>query len=343
MALEPKRTVSEITKMAQVGSLKRLPGPAMSDPLREGIETAKLIAGQRIVQSAINQVESQGVQAENERLKAEIERKELLAKRDGRDDGKGKDSAVEYLYSELKDLRTRLEATQTELTNQQLGMMAEQIQALNNQLQAVINDKNSRPDEFAALTQKVQEAKSLLEILHPSDTPPPATGPSDAGLDAWKVRAQHAHEERMRELDMLAEERKEDRTLRKQQIDEELRLKGEHYQSLDRALNKTLPDLLGVAQNILTQFMQQRGAEGAIPAALAVEQGESSAAATPEARSLVIPPGAQVTQCGQCGVRLVYRDEYPSVICNGCGAEYALTDPESQGEAHGPATDSPEE
>jgi len=244
--------------------------------------------------------------ADVERLQLEAEKRRL--EQEAKGDG---DSVfVNMLVDDLKEMRGALGEMQERIYTQERQQLSDQLGALQAQV-AELRDGTRDEGQLASFKRQFEEAKALIEILTPEAAPPPGGG--DSALVAWRERARLDE----RKLDLQHEVAgwdREDRRevalkeveLKEETAREELRMRKEHYNNLDRALTETAPKLIAVAQEWANAIRQSNS-----------PQGSPRGADIPQ-----LPEGVAVSPCISCGNPIYYREEWPGVICSSCGAEY---------------------
>lgn len=253
------------------------------------------------------------IQAENDRLKAEIEQQKLREQA-AAGQGQGKAASEEWiahLVGQVEKLQSQVLEAQRALTEQQVSATHDQLQMLSAELQQVQAQREATPTGVAAARQAIEEARGLVELLQPTTALPPPTTHSDPALAAWQLRAQldqrrweaereDRHSERLAELEM-----------QRQTKQDELAILRERNGRLDRFMVETAPKLVELGQNLLVQLLSRSGNTPPVAAAASVAP----------------PAGAEAARCQSCGATLFYKPAWREVICQRCGAEYQLTPP----------------
>jgi len=265
------------------------------------------MTAQKLIERSLSETSAEAIKAENERMKAEIEQTKLKAEQQTAPQA---DHWQSYILTQMEKLQGALTDTQKQLTEQQTGALQERLSMLATELERTRPERREAVNPLLSAKQSIEEAKALMELLAPSQTPPPAAGSGDQHLHAWTLRAQFdqrrweaeredKHSEAMARLEM-------ERDLKHS----ELAMKAEHYQRLDRFFNDTAPKLIEVGQRLLDNFVTPRQA------------GANTAAAASQVQP---PEGYESGACVQCENTILYKPEWGEVVCQRCGAIYKLS------------------
>jgi len=266
------------------------------------------MAAQQLINQSVSQTGAEAIRAENERLKAEIEQTKLKSEQQTPPQA---DQWQAYLLSQMEKLQGALGDTQKALSEQQIGALEERMALLAAELERTRTERPEAVNPVTTAKQSIQDARELLELLAPTQTPPPPVS-GDAHLQAWTMKAQL--EQKRWELDR---EDKHAETMARLELERdtkraELDLKDQHYQRMDRFFSETAPKLLEVGQRLLDGLMQR-------PAATA------GTAAPTVAAQVQAPAGYESGTCVQCQNPIFYKPEWGEVVCQKCGAVYSLT------------------
>ncbi len=268
------------------------------------------LAAQQIIQRSVSETGTAAIEAENARLKAEIDQAKLRAEAQGSGNESGS-KWQEYLLGQMEKVQGQLADTQRALTDQQMAAFQERMEMIQGELQRVQEQRGETPNTAAMVKQSILEARELMELVTPNagaGIPPPAEVESPQ-LRAWSLKAKMDHER-------WQAEREDRRAIEMAKIEMERQVKEAELNILaeqERIKNKFFidagPKILDVGERLLKQFMVQSQTTSAAP----------SIAARPQ---IAVPQGAIAEQCGQCGNTIIYRPEWGNVICQYCGATY---------------------
>lgn len=299
------KTVADIRQELSIGTLRKNPALGAEDKIQEAMAFRREMAAMKIMDQSVSEMDTGAIQAENNRLKAEIEQKELKRQTEG---DKQKDSEWQgYLIQRMETLEKALAEQQQAMTEAQMNALREQLNMLAGELQRVQAQPNQPASPVAVLKQQIEEYKSLMEIVQPASAPPTRTDPS---LAAWKLRAEFDQERWKQEREDRHTERIEEMRLQQSLTERELALKEEHYNRMDRFMTDTAPKVLDTLRSVVQQFTAKNGGEVAPPPTVAAQ-------VVP-----VLPADTQSLICSKCGTTVYYREGWPGVICNGCGTMY---------------------
>ena len=318
MAAEAGPSVADIRKQVAVDSLRRAPGNmAAPDPMDEALRIAK----QRAAISSLNQTSAGGdadaLRAENERLEAQIARRQLEEKLTELKKPEGASEWQGWLMEQVKELQGQIGEMRQAQNEAMQAALQERLNIMSNELER-LHDRPAEESPMLLAKNQIQEAMALVEFMRPAskDVPPPPPDHTNLELRAWEKRVEidqerwraereDRHDERLAEIEA-------DRQLRQQEIEVSQR----RADQVERAITTTLPRIIDLGQQFMEKFMgtPAAGATGAAAPRVA-------AYAMPEN----IPAGCKSGPCQQCSYHIVYREEWPSVQCAGCGATYALT------------------
>jgi len=304
---------ADLRQRAQVTTLRRNGnnGSSPIDPIREVLETRKQMTAAALLDQSVTQANTASLQAENDRLKVEIEGQKLLDERNGKSgDGEWR----EYMFSQLQKTQDQLQETQKALSEQQTKALADRLEMLTGELARLQSERQESPSMVARLREAIDESKALLEVITPVSTPPPSMV-ADPTLSAWELRARYDQERWTKEREDKLNERlatlQSEATIREAQ----LQIEREHGERMDRFMSETMPKVVEIGSQILARLLPAGGAAQVAAPAVA-----ASAVPLPSAEGL--PAGVEAMTCQACGSRILYRPGYPVVMCANCGAEY---------------------
>jgi len=267
------------------------------------------VAG-KIMDSAVSETDAETIRAENERLKAEIEREQLKETRDS----KGKpDQWQEYIFEQMKRLQDQLTETQRALSQQQAEALHERLNLLTSEIERLQTSNSQPTNPLDTVTQTVQQAQALVEMLQPKSMPPPVSTVDDPTLRAWELRATHEHERWQAERQDRHEERLAEIADQNRIARERLEMERQHLETQGRFFRETAPKIVEVFTPIMQKIVGQMGT-ASTPAAVA-----TAAQVMPS-----VAPGVMSESCQACGNTMLFRPEQGTVICQRCGSEYTL-------------------
>jgi len=277
----------------------------------EALAFDRKLAAQSLMRRSVGEINTAAIEADNARLKAEIEQTKLRAEAQGGGNESG-GKWQEYLLGQMEKVQGQLADTQRALTDQQMAAFGERMEILQGELQRVHEQRGEAPNPTALVKQSILDARELMELVNPSPSaiPPPAETESPQ-LRAWSLKAKldqerwQAEREDRRAIEMAKID------MERQVKEAELNLKAENERRKDKFFTDTAPKILEVGERFLNQFMSQSPA-----AAPSIAQ---AASVRPQ---IAVPPGAIAEQCEQCGQTIIYRPEWGSAICQFCGATY---------------------
>jgi len=314
----------QFQRRAAAGTLKRNGTSAVADPLEEALKIKKQLLGDKIIAHSVADAEAEALKTQNELLKAQIEQEQLKEVREQQRTGRAgtNDEWVQYILKQLEGTQAQLSETQRALSAQQLDMLNERIALLQQELGRQTAERNQPPQSTMSLVKtSVEEAKALIEMFSPPSREPVAPAPQgdDGAVMAWVRRAELEHQRYMAEREDRHAERIRELELAHETQVRDIAAKEQHYQRVDRFLSETAPKVV----DILGRFVEHmtRGGAGAPAAAYAATEP------APAVRAASAPNGALTMSCVQCGTMIMYREGWPGVICNGCGAEYGSNAP----------------
>lgn len=313
---EPGLSSADFMRTAGVSTLKRNGQMPSMSPVQEAMAVRTQMLGQRIMEQTVAEKDSDALKAQNERLKLEIEQRQLQEAAKGAGGG---EEWQKYVLEELRaaqagrDEATKaLQATQVEGMNQRLGMLQGELQRIQSERPEPVNplaQVRQTAEQFDSLRELFAPKTEALEIPRSED---PAVAVMMRKLDVELQRAswerEDRHAERMEELRLSREAR-----------EAELRLQQERAHQMDRFFTDTSPKVLDVVMKLVTHFTQgQPGAGMPVAAAPPI---------SPQAAPSTLPPGVQAMPCRQCGGIVMFRPEWPGAFCGQCGAEYGNSPP----------------
>lgn len=318
----------DMRKQATINAVRRSAGIAAPlDPMDEAMKIAK----QRSAISAMNQIAASGdtdaLRATNERLEAEIARHQLEEKLNEIKRPEAASAGAEWqqwLMSQVQGLQEQLGEMRQEQNEAAQAVLQERLHLMAAELERLSNRPAEEPPIEAAKKQ-IESAMALVEYFRP---PAPAKdvapSPDHTSLELrawekrveidqerWRAERQDRHNERLAEIEA-------DRLLREQQLAMDQRRSDQ----VERALTTTLPRLIDLGEQFMTRFMSAREAAVAPNVAAMTAEGQGATS-----DGVYVPPGCKVAPCqlNGCGYPIVYRQEWPSVQCPACGAQYTLT------------------
>jgi len=320
---------ADFLRGAGVMTIKRNGANNAPDPVRDALRLRNEFLGQKITEQTLAEKTVDVLEAETKQIELEIKKRQL---EEQRKTAGGASEWQAYIVGQVDRLQGRLDETgqalakaQQETTHHQLALLQEELARLRGQASPVA------VDPLDQATKSVKSARALIELITPrhSDTPPPVPTVADPALQAWFRRADSddhrweidrsdRHEERMEEL-RLADERA--------RID--IAQQGQRNQLMERFFTDTVPKLAQMGQGILQVVLQGQPHSPVAAAQAAQDQAQ------PVVNPAPLLPGVQRMQCERCNSLILFRPEWPGVICPHCGSEY-LNAPEP---GAGPATE----
>lgn len=301
--------MADLRKQAQVLSIRRNDnGHGSPDPIQEALQVRKQLVGNKLMEQAVNEADTEAIKAQNERLKAEIEAEQLREQKESRTAG---DKYVEYIMGEMKELREQLSETQRALNEQQTQAIAERYTLLKSEIERLQQQPREQTNPYVAAAQTIQEARNLINAIAPTSELPPPVPATDPAIDAWMVKANH-EQERWRVTNELAHRERLSEIEGKLNIERErLEIERAHYEKVDRFISDTAPKVVEIFAPIIHKIVLNTPAP---PAAFA-----AMPQATPQAT-----PQVPVMRCQQCPGTTFYASQQGGLICTQCGTEYQI-------------------
>ncbi len=290
-------------------------GHGTVDPITDAIATRKAILGQRLLEQTTADAEAEAVEAENRRIKAEIEREQLRESRGGRASDKYVEmlaAQMDRLQAELADARQAISDQQTQALSERMSMLTAEIE----RLEARQSEPGASPMQSAL--DAVAQAKELMNALSPTtERVPERPMAPDPTIKLWEVKANYEHQRWVAERDDRHNERMEELRLKNQVEIERLEIERKSAEVRNRFFSETAPKLLETFGPLFQKF-------AAMTNSASLEGAAVAAQVRPATGPPPVPEGAQVTKCETCGAWIIYREEFAGVFCSTCGAEYSF-------------------
>jgi hypothetical protein len=297
-----------------------------ADPVDDALAMAKKVTAAKLIQQQATSMETEALKAENEKLKVEIEHKQLL---ESQRPVPGDDGWRDYLLTQMDRLQGQLAETQREAQTAQRALLEERMAMLQGELERIRSQSTPPPppsagERFQTIKAEIQAAREVLaEVQAPEKPVVPV-------IDLeWK------------KFELITEERRELQRLefeeRRRQLEVEIALKREaaereqarldkEEEMKERFVNQTLPQLLEQGQKWYNLLAQRWG--------LGAPASPASPTAAPMQAPRQPPPGVEAMTCQSCGQVLYYVAGAPSAVCPYCFAVYGeSTAPESPASA----------
>jgi len=318
---------ADLRQRAAVGTAVANGRPAAAiDPLDDAVLRGKKIQAQKLIQQQTTGLETETLKAENERIKAEIEKQQLLDSQ--RHGGGGNDGWQEYLLTQMNRLQEQLAESQKVAQTAQQGILEERLGMLGAELER-LRTEQAVPAPTVSASAHLEEAiatfeaaRVLVSRFNPENPHQPIPM-IDVELEKWKIQsAQMAEDRRLqyekerRLLDLEMEMKREERAAEQARLDKAT-------QTQERFFAETVPKLLEQGQNWFT-LLQQRWAVGGAPAAPALPPAAAMTGPSPAPAPL--PPGVAVMACQGCGQPVYYAQGANAVVCPHCFAVYGETE-----------------
>ncbi len=299
--------MEDLRKQAQIMTVRRNDnGHADPDPIQEAIRVRKQLVGNRIMEQAVAESETEAIKADNERLKAEIEREQLQEQKQSRS---ASDKWVEYILEEQKRLQERLAETERALSQQQAEALQERLSLLQAEIERLQQQPSQPQSSMEMARNAVAEARALIEALGPTQSTPPPPITNDPALEAWTLRA-NLDQERWRVTTELQHQEKLAEIQARNAIEKQrLEMEREHYNKVDRFLTDTAPRVIEIFGPLIQKIIVATPGPVAAPGAMA------QAVAPPA-------PNVPVLKCAQCQGVTFFASPQGALICSTCGAEY---------------------
>lgn len=268
---------------------------------------------QRMIERTVTDLDAEKLKAENSRLEAQIEHEKLLVARQG---GAEKDGWRDFILGQLDKVSGQLNETQRALSDSQANAMQDRINILSSEIERLSNThvEQSQATPVSAISsmrQALEDARALLEIVEPHQTPPPVVRAEAPEVRAWETRAKLDHEIRMIQL-QAEEHRRDQESAAKVELEKErLSIERQKAEQTQRFISETAPKILEAGKTIIDMIITNQAQAAAAPAV--------AAQTAPQ-----VPPGLPSFQCQQCGQVVFYRPEFQQVGCLSCGAVYGL-------------------
>jgi coenzyme F420-reducing hydrogenase delta subunit len=283
------------------------------DPVQEGLSVRRQVLGSKIIEQTIAEADTSALEAENKRLEQEIRREQLRAERSPQTPAS--DAYVTLLTDQLNRLQDQLSEANQRASEAEKEKLNDRLQMLTEELQRLGQPKE-QVNVFDQTKEHIESARSLIELLTPSSTPPP---PEDKGaspeLSAWMLRSKLDHQKWEAErADRHAEQMAQiaaNTTLEQ----EKLRVEREKAERMDRFLTETAPKVVEVASQVLQAFTKGGSLLG------------NASAGMPAAAAQVASPvqnGVEQAHCQSCNHIMTFNPKLPQIQCNTCGAIYSL-------------------
>ena len=302
------KSVADLRQEFAIPTLRKNPTTESVDPIEQAIEFKKKMVGLRMTDQTVAEMDASAMEAENRRLKVQLEQRELKRQAEGDDNKKDSELQV-FLLNKIEGLEKTLAEQQQAISEAQMNALREQLGILSAALERVQAQASQPVNRMSVLKQELEEAKTLVELVQPIQQPPPGADPS---LAAWKMRAEFDQDRWKIDREDKHSERLEELKLTNEIAKSELALKQQHYEQTGRFFSDTGPKMVDALQEIIKQFLTKNGAN--VPPQVAGDVKPNIAATLPE--------GVVSLTCTKCGTTVYYRQGWPGVICNGCGALY---------------------
>lgn len=301
LASEDISKQATVKTLARNGQLAREP-----DPVDEALATKRKLLGARIVEQTVAEQDTEAIKAENERFRALAEQREL---RQASQPTGNADPWREFLMQQMQSLQGQLNETQQRLSQQQTELLQERMDMLRAELEKVRSDKPKQVNQLTHVRATVEEAKAILELVSPAQTPPPPDESGSATLNAWVMRTRFEQERWLAERQDHKEERMRELEQKLEFQREELALRRQHDDRMDRFFTETMPKVLEIGNGLLNRLM---AGQGGMPPVAAAQTAQAA------------PLGILTAPCQQCGAPMQYRPDWQAVGCLNCGAQYQL-------------------
>ena len=314
---------ADFRQRAAVGTLKRSPdatvSPSNTDPIAQAYDDSRRLAALRAMNAQEKVSETEAIKAENERLKAVIEQRQLTeqAQPPGAP-APAADRWQEFVLAQIGGLQEQIAVARSDAQRAQTALLEERMSILTAELE---RSKGEKPegDDFDRVSDVIRKARGITQMVTPETVV--QTG-YDPGLEKWRITLEAEREQRRIE----AEERRwiaeTERDLKREQVAGELAIKEKQALTEQRFLNETAPRFLAIAEQFVTTWMQRQtvvSAQVADPGVAAMPPPVAEAdVRTPQAPVAPPPPDIKLLQCPQCGGSVPYRDWYPEIICPRC-------------------------
>lgn len=307
----------DLRQRAQVLTLKRNGSTfaAPVDPIEDAMRIRRQMAAAKLLDLSLSDTSAEAIEAENRRLKAEIEQAKLKAEVQA-PSATANGEWQQYIMANLEKVQDELANTQKALTEQQMGALNERIGILAGELQRVQSERQETANPIQSAKQMISEAQELVALITPAvpEAPPaPPPGGNSIAVTAYLKRLE-LDQERWRaaredEISIKRAQLELDREMRSK----ELEVKVARDQRMDRFFSETAPKLISVGEQLLSRLLQA-GGEAALPVVAA------PAVAPQVMPALEVPPDYLSGACPKCGNVMFYREHWPEVICQRCGA-----------------------
>lgn len=316
----------DMRKQATVNAVRRNAGiTATPDPMDEAMRIAK----QRSAISAMNQIASGGdaeaLRSENDRLEAQIARHQLEEKlaEIKRPESAGMNEWQQWLMGQVQDLNGKIGEMQQQQNEAMQAALQERLHLMEAELQRL---QTRPPDQnpMVAVKEHIDAAMALVEYMRPptKEIGPPPPDHTSLELRAWEKRVEIDQERWRAEREDRHQERLAEIAADRQLREQEMAMNTRRSDQVERALSTTLPRIIDLGEQFMSRFMGQNGA--APPPQVAAMTVEAQAE---RSNGVFVPPGCITGPCQVpgCGYPIVYRKEWATVQCPGCGATYNLT------------------
>ena len=323
--LNQPQSLADLRAKATVNTLGRANGtPTAPDPIAESLAVRRQILAAKLMEQSSTEQSTSTIQAENARIKAEIENAQLREQVTKQGSG---EAWQQYVFEQMQRAEAKVDEAIAGRAEAERALLQEQLRMLQVELERTRSNAPANP--FTMVAETIDQAQAIVDKLHPrqpESAHPTQPAAIDPGLRKWELMMAQQREERAIERADRSEERTLEFQLKNRQLDEELAIKRESAAAQARFFEDGLPKLLALGQQIFGALTQQQVAMPASPS-VAGGPGVAPAAGPPAAPAATqpevpLPPGVAQMACQNCGARILYKETYLGVVCWRCGAEY---------------------
>jgi len=281
-----------------------------------------------MIARTVNQTNAESAKSEAEVAKAKADAalaqaqyEEIIEKRK---QGSSNEQFQQFIMEQLQQTQEQLGQAREAINQQNMAMLQERMAMLQAELDSMRQAPREQVSPITALQQSIDTYQQIRGIFVPEGSEKPTEEPPASPMvQAWLEKAKLEHEYKtLMHTDEHAEKMEGLKVEREVRL-KEVEVKERMADQITRGVTDTLPKVV----DLLKQVLGRLGPEDAsqVQPATAAAQTTSVPAEVRPSSTITLPPGVVADACPSCGVTILYREEWPGVICQNCGRELSIT------------------